>query len=185
MRRAELGVGATQVFVAFLLFRERGTARRTRHGHRELPFLAGARGHHGPHNLGNHVTGFAEHHGVPNEHALAFDLMCVVKGRKGDGGPGDGHWRHHAVGSHAPRAPHIHTDVFKHRVHFFRRKLVRNGPARRTARGSQFFLHSAVIYLEHHAIDLVDERVPASLKRGQVLLHSADASHHFRFTAHR
>ena len=71
-----------------------GAALRAVGGHDELAFGAVAQVDHRAEHLGDHVAGLADHHGVADQHALAFDLRGVVQGGQADRRPGDAHRVH-------------------------------------------------------------------------------------------
>src|SRR5699024_11533008 len=101
---AVLGVGAAQVDVALLLLPEGGVALGATPGHHELPLGAVTSFHDRGDDLGDDVTGLAQHHGVTDAYTLAGDLLGVVQGRELHLGAGHYDRFHHPVGRELGRA---------------------------------------------------------------------------------
>ena len=74
LRWTRPSVRTADVGVALLGRCQRGATLGTRCGHFEFAFGAVAQIDHGTEHLGNHVAGLADHYGVTDQHALAFDL---------------------------------------------------------------------------------------------------------------
>ena len=152
---AAAGVRAAQVLVALLLLRQGGSAGRAVGGHHEFAFVAVAQRDDGGDDLGNHVTGLAEHHRVPDPHSLAHHLVGVVEGGHGDRGSRDRHRFHRPERGDAPGAPDPDTDVEEPGVNLLGWVLVGDRPARRPGCGSQPALDGQVVDLDHDPVDLV------------------------------
>src|SRR5262245_40090370 len=102
-----------------------------------------------PDDLGDHVTGLAEHHGVADQHALAGDLARVVQGGEGDRGPGDAYRLDLGVGGDPAGAPDVDPDVDEPGVDLLGRVLVGDRPTRRPAGRAEPALDRHVVHLHH------------------------------------
>ena len=158
---AQLGVTgalvrAANIGVALLLVLEFGAARRARRRHDELAQLTAlAQRHDGPEDLGDHVSGLAQHHGVADEHALALDLAGVVQGGHRDRRAADQHGFHHRVRGDAAGSPDVDPDVQQEGIDLLRRILERDGPPRRARSEAELILMHAIVDLDDRAVDLV------------------------------
>ena len=156
--RAGFGVGAAQVDVALLLLDQRGAALRAHGGHGEsvnLISMLGAIAQHRANNLRNHVTSLANGNQVADEHAFTLNFLLVMqrcaRHRRAC-------YRHRLQDCHwgdSSRTTHLNDDVFQHRVHFFRRVLVGDTPARGASRHTQLTLAGNIVDLDHNAVERV------------------------------
>ena len=111
-------------------------------------------------DLRDHVAGLAQHDGVADQHALALHLAGVVQRRHADRRAGDQHRLHHPERRHPAGPPDVDADVEQLGGDLLRRVLVRDRPARRPRRRAELVLHRPLVELDHHAVDLVLDRVP-------------------------
>ena len=89
LARARAAVRTADVLVSLLLGGEWRAARGTLGGHDEGALRAVAQVDDGPDDLGDDVTGLAQHDGVTDEDPLALHLVGVVQRRLLDGRAGD------------------------------------------------------------------------------------------------
>ncbi len=106
-------------------------------------------------DLRDHVTGLAQHDGVPDEHALAPHLRGVVQRGHLHGRPGHEHRLHHAVRRHAAGPADVDADVEELGVDLLGRVLERDRPPRCPRGGAEAALQRHLVDLHHHAVDLV------------------------------
>ena len=81
LSRTRPAVGAAQIDVAFLVRTQHSAAVRAVGRHDELLLAAVSQGDDRTDDLGDDVTGLAEHDGVTDQHTLARDLLSVVQSR--------------------------------------------------------------------------------------------------------
>ena len=138
---------------------ERLAAHRTVRG--ELPFAGAtlALREDGPHDLGNHVSRFADDDGVALADILPRDFVLVVQRGETHGGAADEHGLELRERRGASGAPDAHHDVVKHGGLLFGRELERDRPARRLARETELVALREIVDLHDRAVDLVAERV--------------------------
>ena len=86
---------------------------------------------HRPDDLGDHVAGLAQHHGVAGPDVLALDLVGVVQGRPLDGRAGHLGRLHHPERRDPAGAPDVDLDREQLGVDLLGRVLERDRPARR------------------------------------------------------
>ena len=94
----------------------------------------------GPHDLGDDVTGLAQHDGVADQHFLALDLVGVVQRRVLHGRSGDPGGSMTPYGVTRPVRPTL-TPMDRSGVDLLGGELEGDGPARRPARRAQPALH--------------------------------------------
>ncbi len=152
--RASAGVRAAQVDVALLHRPQRRTALGALGRHHELALAAVAQVGDRPEDLGDDVTGLAQHHRVADEDALGLDHVLVVQRGELDLGAGDRDRLDLGVRRDPARAAHSHADVDELGVDLLRRVLVRDGPARRARGGAEAALERDLVELDDDAVDL-------------------------------
>ena len=108
-----------------------------------------------PYDLGDHVAAPLHQHGVPDLQSEARDLVRVVQRRVRHGHPADRDGPQPGAGRYGAGPPHLHVDVFDHRLHLLRCRLAGDGPARRFRRGAEPALQVHGIDLEDQAVNLV------------------------------
>ena len=109
-----------------------------------------------PDDLGDHVAGLAQHHGVADQHALALRPRRRCAGwpaRRSSRRPGPASIT--AERRDPAGAADVDADVEQLGVDLLRRVLERDRPARRAARRAEPALQAEVVDLDHHAVDLV------------------------------
>ena len=115
-------------------------------------------GHH-RHHLGNHVTGAADDHRIADHQPQPCHFIHVVQG--GVGHRNAGHLyrlqTRHRRDSAGTANLKLHVEQLGQLFHG--RKLVSNRPARLAGAEAQLTLIAQIIDLEHHAIDLVGQRL--------------------------
>ena len=137
----------------------------------ELGRVLRAQLEHRTHDLGDDVAGLVNHDGVTHTHVLTADLVDIVKRSSGDGrarhedGIELGDRRQHT------RAPHLNTDLAKHRTLLLRRELEGNRPARSTRRKAQCLLASERVDLDYYAVDVIVEVLAMCQRIGAELVH--------------
>ena len=124
-------------------------------GHHEVAFVAAAQRDDGGDDLGDHVTGLAQHHRVPDPHPLARHLVGVVEGGHRDRGARNQHRFHRPERGDAPGTPDPDADVEEPGMDLLRGVLVGDSPAGCPGCGSQPALDGYVVDLDHDPIDLV------------------------------
>ena len=162
-----------------------GAALRAVRRHLELALVTGARGHHRPEHLGDHVAGLADDHGVADEHALALHLAGVVQRGQLHRRAGDLHRLHVRERRDPPGAAHVDPDVEELGGGLLRRVLEGDRPARRPRRRAQPALQRDLVDLDHHAVDLVLHRVPLLAVALDVGPHALEVVDHLEPVADR
>ena len=109
----------------------------------------------GPSDLGDHVAGLAQDHGVAGADVLALDLVGVVQRGVLDRGAGDEGRLHDAVRRDAAGAADVDPDVEELGVDLLGRVLEGDRPARRPAGRAEPALQGDVVDLDHDPVDLV------------------------------
>src|SRR5690606_11242489 len=125
-------------------------------------------GHH-TENLRDHIPGAAHDHGVADHHTQARHLVHVVQGGFGNGHPRHLHGfqaRHRGNGA---GTSHLEFHIQQLGDLFPGRELVGDRPARFTGAEAQLALLGNGVDLEHHAVDLVGQVVPARANVGVVV----------------
>ena len=152
--------------------RSGGAARRALGRHHERALGAVAQVDDRADDLGDHVAGLAQHHGVADEHALALDLGGVVQRRQLDGRAADEDRLHHAVRRDPAGAADVDPDVEQLGGDLLGRVLERDRPARRPRRRPEPALHRHLVDLDDDAVDLVLDVVPVLAVVVDVRLHA-------------
>ena len=137
-----------------------GAARRAYRRHLELALGAVAELDDRPDDLGDHVAGLAQHHGVADEHALAAHLVGVVQRGPLDRGTRDDDRGHHAERRHPSGAADVDLDVEELGVDLLGRVLVGDRPPRRPRRRPELALDDDLVDLDDHPVQLVLDAVP-------------------------
>ena len=160
---------------------ERGAALRAVRRHHERPLGAVAQLDDRPDDLGDHVAGLAQHHGVADQHALAGHLL-----RRCAGWPCSTVEPETCTGSITPErrdppgAADVDPDVEQLGGDLLRRVLVRDRPPRRARRRAEPALGRDVVDLDHDAVDLVVDVVPVLAVVGDELRHRGQVVEHLR-----
>ena len=114
-----------------------------------------------PDDLGDHVPGLAQDHGVTGSHVLAPDLVGVVQGGVLDRGAGHPGGLHDAVRRHPAGATGVDLDGEQLGVDLLGRVLEGDRPAGARLVEPRRRCSGDVVDLDHDAVDLVaDDRVP-------------------------
>ena len=130
--RAAARIRAAQVDVARFHGTQLSTTLGTLARHDERLLTAIAQVNDRTEHLGNHIAGFANHHGVTDQHALGLDHILIVQGGPGHGGTGHAHRFEHGIGRDPTSAAHTHFDAEQLGVDLFGRVLVGDRPTRRS-----------------------------------------------------
>ena len=127
------------------------------------------------HEFRDHVAGTTHDDRVADADVLARDLVHVVQRDVADGYAADEDG--HDVRDRRERAgaADVEPDVLHHRRLFLRRKLVRDGPARRARDESEVALPVEAIDLVDDAVDVVRQRIAAGAEARVVLEAAVDA----------
>lgn len=176
---AAAGVGAPQVDVALFHGPQRCPALRALGRHHEGAGLAfDAQVHDRPEDLGDDVTGLADHDRVPDEDVLGLDDLLVVQR-----GELDLRARHRdrldlGVRRDPAGAADAHLDVDELGVDLFWRVLVGDGPAGCARRRAETSLQTDLVELDDHAVDLVRHRVTVFAVVGDELPYAVEVVDH-------
>ncbi len=115
---------------------------------------------HHTHYLGYDVTRAPYDYRVANTNILTMYLANVVQRHIAYGDPAYKHRLEPCDGCQNTGTPHLKLDPADDGERLFRRKLVRDGPTRRTRYKPQTLLVGAAIELIDHSVDLVWQRLP-------------------------
>src|SRR5439155_15375843 len=121
-------------------------------------------------DLGDDITGAVDGHACPDVDAFLVDLRLVVHGHVADGHSSHHYWLHVRDRREHAGAAHVARDVLDLGLRLLRGVLERDRPARRAGDEPQLQLLREPVDLDHHAVDLVWQLVPAALPL-RVILH--------------
>ena len=175
LRRTGAVVRAADVGVAFLRRGQRGAAFGTRCGHDEFAFGAIAQFDDRGQHLGNHIAGLAQHHGVTDQHTLAFDLGRVVQGGQTDGGSGHLDRFHVGEWGDPSGAPDIDADIEEFGGDLFGRVLIGDRPPRGPRGRAETALQGHIVDFDDQAVYLVFDIVAVFAPVGDAFGHRLDA----------
>ena len=160
------GAGGVHAAPVGLALRPEGhaAARGTLGRERVLHGVRGTPGGHDLHDIGNHVAGALDEHGVAHADVLAPDLVLVVQAHVADDDAGQRHGGELGHGRQGAGLADIDLDGLHDGGGLARGELVGDGPARMVRGGAQAPLGVEGIHLHHHTVGLVAERVALGLE---------------------
>ena len=104
------------------------------------------------HDLGNDLSRLLHHHGVADADILLGDIVLVVEGGEGDGGPGQAHRLQLGLGRQHPGAAHLDHDVQNAGGLALRGIFIGDGPAGELGGAAQSLPVCQVVELHHRAV---------------------------------
>ena len=159
LSRASLLVRTPQVDVARFGRGKRSSALGAVLGHDPFTLVARSPFDDGTKNFGNHVTRFAQNHGVTDHDALCGDDIFVVECRLANHGTRNANRFHHRIRRCAASSTNSHHDVEQFCVDLFGRVLVCNRPSRCPRSGAEQRVNLKRINFDDGSINLMLERV--------------------------
>src|SRR5699024_1216955 len=122
LRGATASVGTADINIVLLGRGERRSTRWALGWHHEFSFRTVAQLRHRTQNLWDHIAGFAQHHHVSDQDALAGDLLAVMQGGHFDRRAGHTDRLHDARGRQSPGSAHTDPDIEHRWSDFFDRE---------------------------------------------------------------
>ena len=119
-------------------------------------------GHHA-HNLRYHIASALYDHRVANTHILAGNLIGVVQGRIGNAHAANRDLLQFGNRRQCAGAPDLNVDILQYGGRLLRRKLMRDGPARRARHKPQPVLIVERVDLIDHAVNVIPQQRSAGL----------------------